>query len=647
VSGAATQTLTQTLSTGTLAAGATQNVTVGSLNMSAAGTYTFALTATVAGDQNTANDALAAPATRTVVAPVAGTIVPSLASICVGGTATLTLTGAANGSVQWQQSTDNVTFTDISGATSASYTSGVLTSTTYFRARTSCNAAVATSNVATITITNPQVASTNSPLSICAGSTATLTATATAGNTVRFFSAATGGTALATTTAGSYTTPALTASTTYYAEAFTTGSRTAGLSDNSASNGTFSQSSLTDYPLGFAVTQAGTLTSVDVYPTAAGTLTIRLYSVAGTQPGGTATAVAGSNVTITVTAAQVGTRVTVPLNYALTAGDYKLSNATGALGRYTSYTGTYPLVSADGVLSVKGSYSSATSTTYSNTTYNSFFNLTFSSECVNSTRTAIQVNVTPGAAAGFSYPATGGNCAGSTGTVAATLASGATAGTFTSTTGLTLDAATGAVNLATSTAGTYTVTNTVAATGAGSCPGTATATITVNPTPAQPTLTATYNGTQTTLTSSAATGNQFYFNGSPIAGATGQSYVVNGSATTYGPYTVVVTNSFGCASPASVATVVTTTRAGIAGASVRLYPNPTPNGQVTLEMSGFRSATQLAVVDALGRVVRSQALPATTGVASHGLDLSGVAPGVYLLRLTNADGVETRRLVRE
>ena len=646
VSGAITQTLTQTVSTGTLAVGATQNVTVGPLNMSAAGTYTFALTATATGDQNTANDALLPTIARTVVAPVAGTIAPGTASLCVSGTVTLALSGAANGSIQWQQSADNVTFSDISGATSATYTTAVLTSTTYFRARTSCNAAVATSNVATVTVTNPQLTATNSPVAACAGSPATLTATASTGNAVRFFSAATGGTALAT--GGTYTTPALTATTTYYAEAFTGGTRTAGLADNSASNGTFAQPTFTDYPLGFAVTQAGTLTSVDVYPAAAGTLTIRLYSIAGTQPGGTATAVAGSNVIITVTAAQVGTRVTVPLNYTLAAGDYKLSNPTGTLGRYTTYTGTYPLTSADGVLSVKGSYNAATSTTYSNSTYNSFFNLSFTNECVGATRTAIQVIVTQPATASFSYPATGGNCAGSTGTVTATLATGATAGTFTASpaTGLTLDAATGAVNLATSTAGTYTVTNTVAA--SGSCGAvSATATITVNPTPVRPTLTAAYNGTTTTLTSNAATGNQFYFNGVAIPGATGQTYVVNGSATTYGSYTVVVTNSFGCSSQASVASVVTTTRAGIAGASLLVYPNPTPTGQVTLELSGFRSATQLAVIDALGRVVSSQTLPATAGVVTHTLNLLGTAPGVYMLRLTNADGVETRRLVRE
>jgi hypothetical protein len=640
--GGTTQTLTTTLNTGTLASNATQTVTLPTtLNMSTVGTYSFAITATVAGDGNTANDLLAPAPTRTVVAPVAGTLAPANTSICVSGTAALTLTGAANGSIQFQSSPDNVTFTDIAGATSATYTTPVLTTTTYYRAQVRCNTGTATSNVSTITVNNPLVASTNTPVSVCTGTSATLTATASAGSSVRFFSTATGGTALATTTAGTYTTPALTAATTYYAEAYSGSVENVG----AAAYNSTGQTPQTGGALYFTTTGPNTIANVTVYLNAgqaAGTVTIDLrtgssttgaivnnQSVAFAVPAGPATGVAP---------------YIIPLNYQIpAAGAYTLhlsAASQGGLLRDDSGANTtsYPYAAPSGAVRITGASVSGY--------YYYFYNWQLGSECVGATRTAIQVNVTQPATATFSYPATGGNCAGSTGTVAATLATGATAGTFTSTTGLTLNATTGAVNLATSTAGTYTVTNTVAATG-GCGAVTATATITVNPMPARPTLTAAYNGTTTTLTSSAATGNQFYFNGTAIAGATGQTYVVNGSATTYGSYTVVVTNSFGCSSAASVATVVTTTRAGIAGASLLVYPNPTPNGQVTLELSGFRSATQLAVIDALGRVVRTEALPATAGVVTHQLNLSGMASGVYMLRLTNADGVETRRLVRE
>jgi hypothetical protein len=631
--GGTTQTLTTTLTTGTLASNTTQTVVLPTtLNMSTVGTYSFAITATVVGDGNTANDLLAPAPTRTVAAPVAGTLAPAAASICVSGTAALTLTGAANGSIQFQSSPDNVTFTDIAGATSATYTTPVLTSTTYYRAQVRCNTGTATSNVSTITVNNPLVASTNTPLSVCAGTSATLTATASAGSSVRFFSTATGGTALAT--GGTYTTPALTAATIYYAEAFAGGTERVGPADNTIGAGGGTNN---NYALVFNVTSPTTLTGVYVIPTAVGTTIVQLLNSAGTVL---------QSYTATFATADLNVKTFVPLNFSLPAGTgLQLANATASTASLYRNTagGVYPYTSASGNVSITGN-----TFTSGPAYYYYFYDWVVGGECVGATRTAIQVNVTQPATAGFSYPATGGNCAGSTGTVAATLATGATAGTFTASpaTGLTLNATTGAVNLATSTAGTYTVTNTVAATG-GCGPVTATATITVNPTPARPTLTPTYNGTVTTLTSSAATGNQFYFNGTLIAGATGQTYVVNGSATTYGSYTVVVTNSFGCSSAASVATVVTTTRAGIAGASLVVYPNPTPTGQVTLELSGFRSATQLAVIDALGRVVRSETLPATAGVVTHQLNLSGMASGVYMLRLTNADGVETRRLVRE
>ncbi|MCU1228795.1 MAG: hypothetical protein JWO97_1679, partial [Acidobacteria bacterium] len=59
-------------------------------------------------------------------------------------------------------------------------------------------------------------------------------------------------------------------------------------------------------------------------------------------------------------------------------------------------------------------------------------------------------------------------------------------------------------------------------------------------------------GASVTLTSSSATGNQWYLSGNPIGGATGQQYVANAS----GNYTVVVTTS-GCSSAASAATAVT------------------------------------------------------------------------------------------
>jgi hypothetical protein len=113
----------------------------------------------------------------------------------------------------------------------------------------------------------------------------------------------------------------------------------------------------------------------------------------------------------------------------------------------------------------------------------------------------------------------------------------------------------------------------VTANGCASVPSAAT-TVTVNPTPPTPAITP--NGPTTfcaggsvTLTSSSASGNQWYLNGNPIGGATGQLYV----ATASGSFTVVATAS-GCASAPSAATPVTVN-------PIPPTPTITPNGPTT------------------------------------------------------------------
>ena len=100
--------------------------------------------------------------------------------------------------------------------------------------------------------------------------------------------------------------------------------------------------------------------------------------------------------------------------------------------------------------------------------------------------------------------------------------------------------------------GSYTVVTT--ASGCSSAASAATV-VTVNPTPPTPTITPAGSTTFCTsvgLTSSSASGNQWYLNGNPIGGATAQTY----NATAAGSYTVVVTAT-GCPSAPSAATTVT------------------------------------------------------------------------------------------
>ncbi|MBH8569974.1 T9SS type A sorting domain-containing protein [Microvirga sp. STS02] len=149
------------------------------------------------------------------------------------------------------------------------------------------------------------------------------------------------------------------------------------------------------------------------------------------------------------------------------------------------------------------------------------------------------------------------------------------------------------------------------------------------------------------LTSNFPTGNQWYLNGQPIAGATGQSIV----ATTSGTYTVratVVVGGTSYTTPMSAAQTVLSAQRALAGASLSVAPNPTPDGRLSVVLTGYRLPVELTVLDALGRTVGRAAIasPNPQG-AAQALDLTGVGAGVYVLQVRTAASLETRRIVRE
>ena len=133
------------------------------------------------------------------VTPVAGTASASATAICSGNTTDLTLTGFT-GSIQWQSSPNNSTWTPITGAIAANFTTSALTSTTYFRAVvTSGGCSAVNSNVLTVTVTSVAVPNTTTNISECQGNTATqLSATALSGHTLQWYTVASGGTAATT-----------------------------------------------------------------------------------------------------------------------------------------------------------------------------------------------------------------------------------------------------------------------------------------------------------------------------------------------------------------------------------------------------------------------------------------------------------------
>ena len=141
---------------------------------------------------------------------------PAAPEICKGSTAQINITSPANGTFNW--------YTAPTGGTpvftGTSFTTPVLTAnTTYYivYTRNDCTGSVRFPvSILVDDMPAAPVAAANN-VTINSGQTATLTATAAVNATIKWYSAATGGTVLYT--GNIFTTPVLTANTTYYAEA--------------------------------------------------------------------------------------------------------------------------------------------------------------------------------------------------------------------------------------------------------------------------------------------------------------------------------------------------------------------------------------------------------------------------------------------
>jgi gliding motility-associated-like protein len=100
------------------------------------------------------NSTLGCEGPRTAIT-VAVSSLPAVAassnSFCSGTPITLTLTGY-NGNIQWQSSSNNSTWTNLTGATSDTYTVTNLTATTYYRSTVSGGTCSTTTNVSTISL---------------------------------------------------------------------------------------------------------------------------------------------------------------------------------------------------------------------------------------------------------------------------------------------------------------------------------------------------------------------------------------------------------------------------------------------------------------------------------------------------------------
>ena len=147
--------------------------------------------------------------------------------------------------------------------------------------------------------------------------------------------------------------------------------------------------------------------------------------------------------------------------------------------------------------------------------------------------------------------------------------------------------------------------------------------VTVNPIPATPVITQTGNN----LVSSSTSGNQWYLNGTIIAGATGTSY----TPVISGLYTVIATLN-GCASNVSTSInyIITAVVSPYLDRSISITPNPT-NDLVFIKYSGNIGKLSVSVTDMSGKIVFNAGSFTTT----YNLSLKSYSSGPYIIKIIN------------
>jgi gliding motility-associated-like protein len=146
----------------------------------------------------------------TVLPPTAAPSV-SPQTVCAGSRASLQATGSA-GDYAWYDSSSGGTLL----SNTANFVTPDLNSTTTYYVQTTTNGCPSPRTPVTVTVAPPPPAPTASGITVCSGSPANLSATAGPGATVSWYDAATGGQQVGT--GSTFKTPALSQSTTYYAQ---------------------------------------------------------------------------------------------------------------------------------------------------------------------------------------------------------------------------------------------------------------------------------------------------------------------------------------------------------------------------------------------------------------------------------------------
>ena len=584
-------------------AGLTINATTGAINLAAstAGTYTVTYSFTNGTCSNTITTSVTINALPTAAISYAGT------PYCATGTAAVTQTGTSGGIYS---STTGLVIDPVTGTINlATSAAGTYTVTYAFTNGTCSN--TTTTSVTINALPMATIAYTGSPY--CATGTAAVTQTGTAGGTYSStaglsINAATGAVDLVSSTAGTYTV-------TYsFSNGTCSNTITTSVTINALPTATIAYSGSPYCATGTAtVTQTGqgggaysstaglsinsTTGAINLVTSTAGTYTVTYSFTNGTCSNTTTTPVT------------INALPTAAIAY---GGSPYCAIGTATVTQTGTSGGTYSSTTGLVIDPVAGMINLATSTAGTYTVTYTFTNGT----CSNTTTTTVTINALPTATisyAGSPYCAIG---------TAAVTQTGISGGTYNSTTGLSINATTGAINLVTSTAGTYTVTYSYTN---GTCNNTTTTTVTIN---ALPTATIAYSGSPYCATGT-ATVTQTGISGGTYSSTTGliinaTTGAVNLAASTAGTYTVAYSFSNGTCSNTVVTTI---TVIALPSATISYAANPyCTTGAATVTQTGPTGG------------IYSSTAGLTINSNNGTVDLAASSPGTYTVTYSFSAG---------
>jgi hypothetical protein len=571
-------------------------------------------------------------------------------TICITANTT-TLTASATGTVSWFANT--TTLTPIATGTALTTNTLAIGSYTYYAANTlTCGTSPRTPIVVTVEGA-PGLSVGSTPLAnrnICAGSTTTLLASASAGSTLAWYDAPTGGNLLGT--GATYITPTLSNTTSFYVNATSVGgcvsTRTLAVSVYKSPND-ISNAGAQSICFG-----QNTVISANTSP---GSISWYNAATGGTLLASALSLNTGTLATTTTFYAENNNAYCIPPRTPFTVTVTPIPsaplNTTPAGNQSVCYPNTTTTLSASGVgtlnwyASATGGTVLATGTTFTNpgivftTTYYVADNL---GSCISPSRTAVTVTVTSVSSPAFTGSASISICSGNTASLTAT--SPGPISWFASPTGTTA-LTTGTVYTTptlTSNTSYY-----ISTTSNGCESPRAVKTVTVKPIPAAPIdMTVSQGGSLNICSGQSTTiytdnyDNWFTvpIGGSMIAGGSQYSTPSLTTNTTY----YAEYNLNGCPSLRTAITVTVSACTGIKEAqelnSISLQPNP---ASTFFTLNNVAEGTLVSVFDVTGKVVISNSN--IDGSKTMTIETDNLPNGIYVIQLKNNGAVAHKKLI--